>query len=96
LVSKWGEDISYNQLSNTLQIFNVISYQHHPMEKCHVVLIEKEWVMRETLVFSLVKVVIIYLVVKLEPVRVMEGGVVAMLCVSINNNSSSIKTGDLI
>ena len=66
------------------------------MEKCHVVLIEKEWVMRETLVFSLVKVVIIYLVVKLEPVRVMEGGVVAMLCVSINNNSSSIKTGDLI
>jgi len=30
----------------------VISYQHHPMEECHVVLVEKEWVMREILAVS--------------------------------------------
>ena len=43
---------------NSLQIFDVITYQYHPMERSHhVVLVEEEWVVRETLVVSHVTVV---------------------------------------
>ena len=44
--------------NGSLQIFDVITYQYHPMERSHhVVPVEKEWVVRETLVVSHVTLV---------------------------------------
>ena len=53
---------------------------YHPMEKCCVVLVVQEWVMKEILVVSHVILVMTSLVVLLERVNLMDNGAILKLC----------------